>query len=84
MRTGFFATTAYGLIVLTLVAGCAIDPESRIHITTMATFIDDDPERDVDDDLAGYHVGVGKSFGEATIEYRFRACSRAAPSIITS
>lgn len=57
------ATVAVFLFLL-LLSGCAVNPEARLHLTGMATFIDDDPARDVDEDLGGYQVGVGKSFGE--------------------
>lgn len=52
------------LLILGLLSGCAVDPQTRLHLTGMATFIDDDEERGVEDGLAGFHVGLGNSFGE--------------------
>lgn len=64
MKTGFFATASFALVLAGLLAGCAVDPEARLHVTAMASLIDDDPARNVDDDLSGFQVGVGKSYGD--------------------
>jgi len=47
-----------------LLSGCAVDPQARLHLTGMATFIDDDVDRNVEDGLAGFQLGLGNSFGE--------------------
>lgn len=64
MRMNFATASITGLLIFSLLSGCAIDPKTRLHVTSMATFIDDDVDRDVEDGLAGYHLGVGNSFGE--------------------
>lgn len=71
----FFACLA----AVALLAGCANTSESHWHLTGIASFIDDDADRNVDDDLAGYQVGVGRSLGEGIkvelniVGSRFRA-----------
>lgn len=64
MRSNSIAAGIATLLVLSLLSACAVDPEARLHVTAMATFIDDDEDRNVEDGLAGFQLGVGNSFGE--------------------